>query len=166
MLRHNHYEVAFEEYLRQRRMPYVAVDESRRACWEEGSLKSLDFIVYSQRQPNLLVDVKGRRWGGPTGTHSWENWANTDDIESLRHWQDVFGPGFRAVLIFAYDLVSPAARERFPDRFSLGGRDYAFYCVGVDEYAEGMRQRSRGWQTVSLPRAQYRHLRTPLEQVL
>jgi len=29
--RSNHYEAAFEEYLRQRQIPYVAVDEKKRA---------------------------------------------------------------------------------------------------------------------------------------
>ena len=36
--RDNHYEAAFEEYLRQRQVPYVAVDEARRAKWADGTL--------------------------------------------------------------------------------------------------------------------------------
>ncbi|MCU0688246.1 MAG: HYExAFE family protein [Phycisphaerales bacterium] len=35
--RRHHYERAFEAYLRQRRMPYVAVDEARRALLPEGA---------------------------------------------------------------------------------------------------------------------------------
>jgi hypothetical protein len=43
--RDNHYEVAFEEYLRSRGIPYVAVDEARRSLLSEGgSIKSLDFM--------------------------------------------------------------------------------------------------------------------------
>src|SRR5262245_31489821 len=52
--RDNHYEAAFEAYLQQRRIPYVAVDETRRSAAvgvttadpdEAATLKSLDFIV-------------------------------------------------------------------------------------------------------------------------
>lgn len=43
--RDNHYEAAFEEYLRVHGIPYVAVDEAKRSRWAEASIKSLDFIV-------------------------------------------------------------------------------------------------------------------------
>ena len=55
-----HYEAAFEGYLRHRGMPYVAVDEAKRALFATAKLKSFDFVVYSKTGPNLLVDVKGR----------------------------------------------------------------------------------------------------------
>jgi hypothetical protein len=86
--RTNHYDVAFEEYLRNLRTPYVAVDETRRALLSQASLKSMDFIVYSVRQRNLLVDVKGRRFpsGGESQNHQWENWATGDDLDSLLQW--------------------------------------------------------------------------------
>jgi hypothetical protein len=44
--RDNHYEVAFEEYLRSRGVPYVAVDEGRRAVLADGgSIKSLELVA-------------------------------------------------------------------------------------------------------------------------
>ena len=44
--RDNHYEAAFEEFLRGRGVPYVAVDEAKRSLLSNGaSIKSLDFIV-------------------------------------------------------------------------------------------------------------------------
>jgi hypothetical protein len=44
--RDNHYEAAFEEFLRVRGVPYVAVDEAKRSLMSDGaSIKSLDFIV-------------------------------------------------------------------------------------------------------------------------
>ena len=50
--RDNHYEVAFEEYLRSRGIPYVAVDEARRTVLADGgSIKSLDFIVSAPGRP-------------------------------------------------------------------------------------------------------------------
>jgi hypothetical protein len=40
--RDNHYEAAFEEYLRSRGVPYVAVDEAKRSLLSDGaSIKSL-----------------------------------------------------------------------------------------------------------------------------
>ena len=65
MNRDNHYEAAFEEYLRARQVPYVAVDEARRTLAGDASLKSLDFIVSSSSGRSWLVDVKGRRF--PSG---------------------------------------------------------------------------------------------------
>ncbi len=57
--RDNHYEAAFEEYLRLRQVPYVAVDEAKRSVTGDGSMKSLDFIVSSSTGLTWLVDVKG-----------------------------------------------------------------------------------------------------------
>lgn len=74
--RRHHYEHAFEEFLRSRRIPYVAVDEAKKALIPDGqawnvvegeaggavkrSLKSFDFVLYGEGS-NLLVEVKGRR---------------------------------------------------------------------------------------------------------
>ncbi|MDX2148438.1 MAG: HYExAFE family protein [Planctomycetota bacterium] len=75
--RRHHYEVAFEAFLRRRRVPYVAVNEARKALLPDStplkvhrvrddattasaSLKSFDFVIYGDSS-NLLVEVKGRR---------------------------------------------------------------------------------------------------------
>ena len=57
-----HYEAAFEDYLRRQQIPYVAVDEAKRAIFGRVSLKSFDFVVYSSSGANLLVDIKGRKF--------------------------------------------------------------------------------------------------------
>ena len=57
--RDNHYEAAFEAFLRDRRVLYVAVDEAKRCLLADGSLKSLDFIVSLPGGPNWLIDLKG-----------------------------------------------------------------------------------------------------------
>jgi hypothetical protein len=79
--RFHHYELAFEEYLRARRIPYVAVDEAKKALLPDGrlfcedhagpeptraALKSFDFVLYGQGS-NLLVEIKGRRLGSGGG---------------------------------------------------------------------------------------------------
>ncbi|MEN6495460.1 MAG: HYExAFE family protein, partial [Thermoguttaceae bacterium] len=61
--RDNHYEAAFEAYLRSRGLPYVAVDEAKRSVLGDGeSIKNLDFIVSTPGTATWLVDVKGRRF--------------------------------------------------------------------------------------------------------
>jgi len=59
--RNIHYEAAFEAFLRDKGIPYVAVDEAKKALFANAKLKSFDFVVYSRNGPNLLIDVKGRQ---------------------------------------------------------------------------------------------------------
>lgn len=167
-LRSNHYDLAFEAFLRERRNPYVAVDERRRALAEDATLKSLDFIVYSATGLNLLVDVKGRRFPSGNRTHGqrWENWVTEEDLTSMRRWELVFGGGFRAALVFAYDLVDQTARSFHSQVWSFGRRLYSFYGVWADEYAVLMRTRSPRWETVSLSRSSFDDLRRPIDAFL
>lgn len=168
MLRGNHYDVAFESYLRKNRIPYVGVDEARRALIADSSLKSMDFIVSPGGSDNLLVDIKGRRFpsGQKSGGGCWENWVTEDDIASLIKWQDVFGPGFRSLLVFAYDVLHPRYHGRFSELHPWRGRQYAFFGVWVDEYAVEMRERSASWQTQALPRKVFRELSRPIRALL
>jgi len=167
-IRTNHYDLAFEEYLRFTKTPYVVVDEKRRALLKLASLKSMDFIVHSRRGHNLLVDVKGRRFpsGGLSNPHRWENWATEDDIQSLLEWQNVFGDGFRALLVFAYHIVEAGRAAEFPSVFEFRERRYAFFGVWVDNYRSRMKTRSTSWETVSLPSSDFRELRFPIAEFL
>ncbi len=71
--RDNHYEAAFEQFLRSRGVPYVAVDEAKRSLLSDGgSIKSLDFIVSAPGPTTWLVDVKGRRF--PSGDVQKQYW--------------------------------------------------------------------------------------------
>ncbi len=120
--RHNHYEAAFEAFLRTHRAAYVAVNEQRRCLVPRGifkdqeSLKNLDFIVSPSDSISLLVDVKGRRF--PSGNRHkqyWKNWTRWDDLESLARWQDRLGPGSSSLLVFSYHVVgdrAPVAEEQ------------------------------------------------------
>ena len=56
--RANHYDAAFEEFLRQHGVPYVAVDETRRSLLNEVSLKSPDYLVSPPAGDNWLIDIK------------------------------------------------------------------------------------------------------------
>ncbi len=107
--RDNHYEAAFEEYLRSKQVPYVAVDEARRSLLGDGqSIKNLDFIVSAPGSVAWLVDVKGRRFPSAEDQY-WKNWSTRDDLTSLAQWESLFGPTFRGLFVFAYHIVGDRA---------------------------------------------------------
>lgn len=168
MLRNNHYEVAFEAYLRSRQMPYVAVDEKQRALFGQASLKSMDFIVYSQNSDNLLIDVKGRQRTSLRETGCRENWATRDDIDCLKQWQSLFGDQFRSLFVFAYcgNEEELETNISWGDSFEFKNRQYNFYGIWVDDFQEKMKVRSQSWDTVSLASDDYQKLRAPFHSFL
>ncbi|KPK78981.1 MAG: hypothetical protein AMJ81_14035 [Phycisphaerae bacterium SM23_33] len=150
-----HYEAAFESYLRAKGWPYVLVDEAKKAIFADVSIKSFDFLVYSDSEPNLLVDVKGRKFPdsgrGRRSSRAWENWVTREDIDSLQEWENIFGPEFMAVVVFAYWLQGPPQRAPFEDVHFFRKRHYAFRAIGLRDYAASVRPRSPKWQTLSMP---------------
>ncbi|MBI5864447.1 MAG: HYExAFE family protein [Planctomycetes bacterium] len=162
-----HYEAAFEDFLRVRQIPYVAVDEAKRAAFRDAKLKSFDFIVYSRRETNWLADIKGRRWASrASGARPiWENWVTQADLDGLSQWQEVFGQGFRALFVFAYWL---ADGHQPPEEVLHVFRDqrYVFAAVRLDDYVLGARVRSPKWGTVNLPTAEFARLVKPVEHWL
>lgn len=185
MQRRHHYEQAFEAYLRERRIPYVAVDEARKALLPhdalrdapgakaarvpdgagDGSLKSFDFVIYGEGS-NLLVEVKGRKLSPRTRQRAartrLECWATLDDVESLTRWERLFGPSFEAVLVFVYwcDELPPDAL--FEEIFQHGDRWYAVRCVRLTDYRAAMKTRSPRWRTVDLSPREFDRLAGPL----
>lgn len=178
MQRRHHYEQALESYLRSRRIPYVAVDEARKALLPDGdlgtltdghsALKSFDLVIYGEGS-NLLVEVKGRRVIGRGGNADTtpkagrlESWVTLDDVESLGRWEALFGSGFEAAFVFVYwcDRLPPDAL--FEEIFEHGSRWYAIKCVRLRDYREGMKVRSPRWRTVDLPPRVFAELAAPL----
>jgi hypothetical protein len=170
MDRSNHYEVAFESYLQRHRLCYVAVDETRRALLEDAAVKSLDFLILGGDGARLVVDIKGRRFpGGPPKKprRVWESWSFRDDVDGLGRWADLAGPGFRALLVFAYCLhPSIELSEGTPDLHVFRGRRYLFRAVEVDDYRRHMRVRSPRWGTVCLPLGMFRSLVRPMSDFI
>jgi hypothetical protein len=165
MDRSNHYEAAFEAYLQWHRLCYVAVDETRRAQLGEIRVKNLDFIVYGEIGTRLLIDVKGRRYpSGSAGRRRrvWECWSTQEDVEGLARWTDIFGPGFQALLVFAYQLLAEAPLPtEADDLWTWRGRRYWLRAVPAEQYRAGMRVRSPRWGTVTLPRQVFHGLARP-----
>ncbi|MEM6655575.1 MAG: HYExAFE family protein [Planctomycetota bacterium] len=177
MKRCNHYETAFESYLRQERLAYVAVNEQRRSLTGAGSLKSVDFIVSPSPRPwagsgaraRWLIDVKGRAFpsGRARGRRQyWRNWVTSDDIRSLTEWSRRFGDGFEAAFVFAYWLR--ADRSPTPPEQVLyhQGRPYAFVAVRAADYADAAKPLSKKWGTASVPVGRFREIAVPVAEFL
>ena len=161
--RRNHYEAAFEAFIRARRVPCVAVDEAKRAFFGEDGLKNPDFILYPRLGPNLVVEVKGKRAKDGRGRRPWENWVTIDDLDGLARWQEMFGPGFRAILSFAY--AEPLSLFPLPPgdgAFEFRGRAYRFWAVELDDYIKHLRSRGPAWKAVAMARRAFRRRVRPL----
>jgi hypothetical protein len=162
--RNIHYEAAFEAYLRHRGIPYVAVDEAKKALFANAKLKSFDFVVYSKNGPNLLIDVKGRQLRDAAAKRGFETWTTERDVDDLAQWEQVFGEGFKAVLTFIYWIDAPLT----PDSGMFEHRERWYQMMGIDlaEYRNHMRRRSPKWETVCLSREDFRQLARPIESWL
>lgn len=178
MQRRYHYEQAFENYLRTRRIPYVAVDEARKALlpdrggsWEAfvsqggvGSLKSFDFVIYGA-DTNLLVECKGRKLPSRrsgAASKRLENWVTRDDIDSLIRWEGLFGSGFDAVFVFVYWCDDQPPDALFEEIATHDGRWYSLRAVRVHDYARVAKVRSPRWGTMNVPTRLFDDISGPL----
>jgi hypothetical protein len=165
--RDNHYEAAFEAYLQDRRVAYVAVDEQRRSRNAAGSLKNVDFLVSPADGATLLVDVKGRRF--PSGNHQkqyWRNWTTWDDLRCLARWQDQLGSGSVALFGFVYHVVGERSPVPPENLVEFRGQRYAMLAVRAVDYIRFARPLSAKWQTVSMPTALFRQAAVPFDDLL
>jgi hypothetical protein len=164
---HVHYEAAFQSLLRERDIPHVAVDEAKKATFRDAKLKSFDLIVYSRLRTNWLVDVKGRRWSASRrgSRPSWENWVTRPDLDGLGSWQELFGDGFRGLLVFGY-WVDSEAEPPAEITYDFHGLRYVFAGVPVDDYRLHARVRSPRWDTVHMPARDFARFVRPLNDWL
>lgn len=163
--RHNHYEAAFEDFVRSRGWPYLPVDEQKKAIFAGARIKSFDFLVYPPGRAAWLTDVKGRKfpYDSESGKRYWENWVTREDLEGLHRWEDVFGNGFEPVFVFLYWLLDATLPPPTPDVHAFRGRHYAIAWVSASDYAVHARTRSPKWDTVNVPTRLFRSLIRPIE---
>jgi hypothetical protein len=166
--RDNHYEAAFEAWLRWLRVPYVAVDEAHRSAMPQAAvpsrtIKSLDFIVSPLSSGAWLVDVKGRQF--PTaGRQYWRNWSTADELESLASWEALFEKASGGLLVFAYNVVGELAPLPADELFVYRDKLYGFVGIRLDHYTSFARTLSPRWGTVIVPTARFRALARPVRE--
>lgn len=188
--RRHHYEHALEQYLRAIRVPYVAVDEARKALLpdsaefrvsapsadgkrREAALKSFDFVLYgAPGSPggNLLAEVKGRKIirrarksvRAGSGTGRLESWVTLEDVRSLQIWQQLFGPEFHAAFVFVYWCDEQPPDGLFQEIFEHRGRWYAVRAVHLEDYTRVMKVRSPRWGTVHVAPVEFERISSPL----
>lgn len=170
MKRDNHYEAAFEWFLRDRGVGFVAVDEARRSLLGDEPVKSLDFIIVGEYDAKLVVDVKGRQFPGTSNGKArrvWQNWTETDSVNALDRWATRFGTGFRGVLAFVYH-IRPCVElpPDTPDLFAFRDRLYLARGIDAADYRARMKRRSVRWGTVHLPVEDFREVVRPFSSFL
>ena len=169
MKRDNHYEVAFEAFLRERGVATLPIVEARRSYLDDAEIKSPDFLVVGPASTRYVVDVKGRVFPG-RGVRShkvWENWSPRSDVDGLTRWADRFGPGFRGVLAFVYHILPEVElMAGTPDLFEFRNRLYLVRGVNVIDYRAVMRPRSPRWGTVHPTKEAFRSVVKPFSYFL
>ena len=164
-----HYERAFESFLQRNGLPYVAIDQARKAVFAGVALKSFDFIVYPRKGRKMLVDVKGRKLSWPTYSNGrlGQSWTTTDDIDSMQDWEQVFGCDHQAVFVFAYWLYDKAPptppTERISNIYYFQQRSYHFLVADLHAYKLTMKPRSPKWNTVYVPAKPFKSITQPFE---
>lgn len=170
MNRDNHYEQAFEEFLRGRGVAVMPLDDARRSYLDTEEVKSPDFLVFGAAESRLVVDVKGRKF--PCGAinkprKTWDNWVENEDVDGLTRWTERFGPGFRGVFVFVYHILpSVTLPATTPDLFFYRDRLYLARGIDVEDYREHMKPRSARWGVVDLPMEVFRRAVRPFSDFL
>ena len=87
-----HQEVAFEHFLRNKNIHYLAIDEAKRPIAID---KNFDFLIFTNSKV-FIVDVKGKQipYRG-RGGFLWETWIHPKDLTGLRQWEDMLKPLFK-----------------------------------------------------------------------
>ena len=164
----NEYEQAFETWLIDNRIQYIAVDQRKRRIFARSKIKSFDFLLYRQNSTPVIAEIKGRKFRGSSlaGHTGLESWVTLDDVRGLIRWEQIFDSSSEAVFIFVYKFekidVEPDGREIY----EFGEDKYVFYAVLLDDYRDFMTVRSPKWQTVTIPAAKFREFAIPIRQLL
>ena len=166
--RNNHYEAAFEAYLRTLCLPYVPSEENRRSRLADGTtIKCLDFIVTVPGNQSWLVDVKGRRFpGGRKNRSYWKQWATHDDLAGMRSWEALFGRNFSGLFVFAYQIIGNKSPLPVEKLFPFQKKLYAFVGIRFSDYMDDVRLISPRWNTYSISSRRFRMLAQPFDELV
>jgi len=163
----NHYERAFEHWLIDHRLEYVPLNQLKEVVCAHAEVKSFDFLVCARSGMKILAEVKGRKFRGTSLQRrtALPCWVTTRDIDALTTWQQIFGRGYLAVLVFVYRLEHVDVELDGIVPFEFNDAMYIFYCISLDDYRQWMRARSPRWRTVTLSADGFRRCAVPIDRV-
>ncbi|TKJ34271.1 MAG: hypothetical protein CEE38_18370 [Planctomycetes bacterium B3_Pla] len=164
----NHYERAFENWLLDNRIQYVAVDEHKRTAFGHSDIKSFDFLLYPPGGKTVIAELKGRTFKGASLAKltGFECWVTAEDVDGLTKWQQVFGEDHQALFVFAYKIENIDVDFDGIDVFDFDQIRYLFFCIRLDDYRKFMKRRSPRWQTVTLPAGRFRDCAVHINEFL
>lgn len=162
------YERAFENWLIDNHIPYVAVDEHKRSAFARHKIKSFDFLIYPRDGQTIIAEVKGRKFKGTSFAKlaGLECWVTTEDVDGLAKWQEVFGPGHQAIFVFVYGVEKIDVDFDGRCVFEYDANRYILFCIKLDNYRCFMKRRSPKWQTVTLPAHRFRQWAADVSEFL
>ena len=164
----NHYERAFQNWLIDHQIDYVALNEEKEIELGRNGIKSFDFLLELKDGRGIIAEIKGRRFKGTTFEKlaSLECWVTTGDIDGLTKWREIFGNNHEAVFVFIYKIENIDVDFDGAEVFDFDSRRYIFFCIRLDDYVKFMKRRSPKWQTVTLPADKFRQCAIPLTNYL
>ena len=167
----NHYEIAFESYLVENRIPYISVDQQKRNNFLRNSVKSFDFLVYPSSDQMIIVELKGRKFKGTTlnGLKGFQCWIGIDDVHGLSQWQKVLEKdraNVRTLIVFVYAFEHIDVETDGFEVYDFDNRRYFFLCVFWDDYSRHLKRRSRSWKTGFISADDFRKVARPVSDVL
>ena len=132
----NEYEQAFESWLVDNRVQYIAVDQHKRRIFSRSRVKSFDFLLYRPGAGPIIAEVKGRLFKGASLANSTglECWVTMDDVRGLIRWEQVFDDSSEAAFIFAYKFENIDVETDGREIYDCDENKYIFYAVGLDDY--------------------------------
>jgi hypothetical protein len=148
----NHYEKAFESWLKDNGIQYLVVDQQKRTAFSRSKIKSFDFLFYTSDLCAYIAEVKGRKFAGKTFTAfgSMANWVTADDIAGLENWIKIFSSRYQGLFVFAYKLENIDVDSDGREVYEYKDGRYVFVAVRLNDYMKDATVRSKKWKTVHL----------------
>jgi hypothetical protein len=162
-----HQEVAFERYLRDRGVSYLAIDEAKRPVAID---KNFDFLVFAESRV-LAIDVKGKQlpYRGKGG-FLWETWIHAKDLTGLRQWENMLKSLLKcpveSLLTYVYLINDEKYLRDFQTTCKYQGNTYGIKAITITEFEKNKMIRggfSTEKQVWELPRKQAKYLLRDLE---
>ncbi len=163
----NHYEKAFENWLKDNGVQYLYVDQQKRAAFSKSKIKSFDFLFYTQGGA-YLAEIKGRKFEGKTfaAFGSLPNWVTVDDVRGLENWGEIFGKKYRGLFVFVYNLENIDVDGDGREIYEYLDSRYVFIAICLDDYQKGATVRSKKWKTVHLSAEYFKNYSIRLDDLI